>query len=138
MRALPKLVSSKCGKISDDVYSSITEIVWYCESCCQAKNKEKDTSQVKLFLRYVDDIVRTVRGGPSCVLDAANSLHPNLQFTLGETNSEGFLTFLDLNVNVSQDRGVTFNWYQKPTDTGTTTMNYRSFVPTQYKRSNFC
>ena len=27
-----------CGKISDDVYASITEIVWYCESCCQAKN----------------------------------------------------------------------------------------------------
>ena len=37
----------KCGKISDDVYASITEIVWYCESCCQAKNKEKDTPQVK-------------------------------------------------------------------------------------------
>ena len=41
----------KCGKISDDVYASITEIVWYCESSCRAKNKEKDTSQVKLFLR---------------------------------------------------------------------------------------
>ena len=27
-----------CGKISDDVYASITEIVWYCESCCQAKD----------------------------------------------------------------------------------------------------
>ena len=33
----------KCGKISDDVYASITEIVWYCESCCRAKIKEKDT-----------------------------------------------------------------------------------------------
>ena len=33
----------KCGKISDDVYASMTEIVWYCESCCRAMNKEKDT-----------------------------------------------------------------------------------------------
>ena len=124
----------KCEKISDDVYSSITEIVWYCESCCQAKNKEKDTSQVKLFLRYVDDIVRTVRGEPSCLLDAANSLHPNLQFTLEKINSEGILPFLDLNINVSQGRRVTCSWYQKPTDTGTI-LNYRNCAPTQYKRS---
>ena len=124
----------KCGKISDDVYASITEIVWYCESCCQAKNKEKDTTQVKLFLRYVDDIVRTVRGEPSCLLDAANSLHPNLQFTLEKTNSEGNLPFLDLNIKVSQGRLVTCSWYQKPTDTGTI-LYYRSCAPTQYKRS---
>ena len=78
------------------MYASITEIVWYCESCWRAKNKEKETPQVKLFLRYVDDIVRTV----SYVLDAANSLHPNLQFTLEETNSEGNLPFLDLNIIV--------------------------------------
>ena len=83
-------------QISDEAYASITEIVWYCESCCRAKNKEKGTPQVKLFLRYVDDIVRTV----SYVLDAANSLHPNLQFTLEETNSEGNLSFPDLNIIV--------------------------------------
>ena len=127
----------KCGKISDDVYSSITEIVWYCESCCRAKNKEKYTPQVKLFLGYVDDIVRKVRGEPSCLLDATNSLHRNLQFTLEKTNSEGNLPFLDLNINVSQGRRVwyqTCNWYQKPTDTGTI-LNYRSCAPTQYKRS---
>ena len=41
----------KWGKISDDAYASITEIVWYCENCCRAKNKKKDTPQVKLFLR---------------------------------------------------------------------------------------
>ena len=50
----------------------------------------------------------------SCLLDAANSLHPNLQFTLEKTNSEGNLPFLDLNINVSQDRRVTCSWYQKP------------------------
>ena len=89
---------------------------------------------MKLFLRYVDDIVRTVRGKPSCLLDAANSLHPNLQFTLEETNSEGNLPFLDLNKNVSQGRGVICSWYQKRTDTGTI-LNYRSCTSTQCKRS---
>ena len=125
---------SKCGKVSDDVYASLTEIVWCCESCCGAKNKESDTPQVKLFLRYVDDIVRTVRGEPVCLLDAANSLHPNLQFTLEKTNSEGILPFLDLSINVSQGRLVTCSWYQKPTDTANI-LNYRSGAPTQYKRT---
>ena len=89
---------------------------------------------MKLFLRYKDDIVRTVRRKPSCLLDAANSLHPNLQFTLEETKSEGNLPFLDLNKNVLQGRGVTCSWYQKPTDTGTI-LNYRSCTSTQCKRS---
>ena len=64
-----------------------------------------------MFLRYVADIVRTVESGPSCVLDDANSPHPNLQFTQEENFSEGNLPFQDLNINVPQDRGVTCNWY---------------------------
>ena len=63
----------KRGKISDDVHASITEMAWYCENCCRAKNKEKDTPQVKWCLRYVDDIVRTVRGEPSCLLVFSSS-----------------------------------------------------------------
>ena len=89
---------------------------------------------MKLFLRYVDDIVRTFRGEPSCLFNAANSLHPNLQFTLQKINSEENLPFLDLNINVSQDRRVTCSWYQKLKDTGTI-LNYRSCAPTQCKRS---
>ena len=79
---------------------------------------------MKLFLRYVDDIVRTVRGELSCLLHAANIVHPNLQFTLEKTNSKGNLMFLDLNIIVSQGRRVICSWYQKPTDTGTI-LNYR-------------
>ena len=88
-----------------------------------------------MLLRYVYDIVRTVKGALSCVLDAANSLRPNLQFTLEEINSEGNLPFLDLNINVSQDRSVTCNWFEKHLDTGTI-LNYRSCSPTQYKQSD--
>ena len=89
---------------------------------------------MKLLFRYVDDIVRTVKGEPGCLLDAANSLHPNLQFTLEKINSEGNLPFLDLNKNVSQGRRVTCSRYQKPTDTGII-LTYRSCARTQYKRS---
>ena len=62
--------------------------------------KENYFPQVKLFFRYPDDILRTVTGESSGVLNTANSLQPNLQFTLEENNSEGNLPFLDLNMNV--------------------------------------
>ena len=52
------------------------------------------------FLRYLDDIVRTVKGDPWVVLEAANKLHPNLQFTIEEIDSNGNLSFLHLNVKV--------------------------------------
>ena len=52
---------------------------------------------MKLFLRYVDEIVRTARGEPSCLLDAANSLHSR-ENTLEKTTLEGNLPFLDLNI----------------------------------------
>ena len=66
-------------------------------------------------------------------LDAADSLHPNLQFALEETNSEGNLPLLDLNINTSQRRGVTCSWSQKPQNTDNI-LNYRSCAPTHYKR----
>ena len=62
---------------------------------------------VKVFLRYVDDIVRTVKGNPGIVLEAANKLHPTLHFTIEEHDSNGNLTFLDLNVNVDSGKKVT-------------------------------
>ena len=49
---------------------------------------KKDTPEVSLFRRFMDDLVRTVEGEPTPVLDFAKSLHSSLQFTLEETNSE--------------------------------------------------
>ena len=46
----------------------------------------------------MDDIVRTVKVDPELVLEAANKLHPNLQFTKEELNSNSNLAFLDLNL----------------------------------------
>ncbi|XP_063728136.1 uncharacterized protein LOC134855525 [Symsagittifera roscoffensis] len=68
--------------------------------CKEQRDQEKPTENVKAFLRYVDDIVRTVKGDPDIVLKAANELHPNLQFTIENPDSNGDLAFLDLNINV--------------------------------------
>ena len=79
-----------CSKTRNIIANwSITQIARYCESCCSAKNKEKYNAQMKLILRYKYDVIRTVNDDLICVLDAANSLHPNLQFTLQEISSEG-------------------------------------------------
>ena len=68
-------------------------------------------NSVKVFLRFVEDIVRTVKGDPGLVLEAANKLQPNLQFTLKKLDSNGKLAFLDLNVNVDSAKKVTCGWY---------------------------
>ena len=44
------------------------------------------------------------------------------------------MPLLDLNISLSQGRGVTCSCYQKPTVKGTI-LNYRSGASTQYKRS---
>ena len=60
-------------------------------------------------------MLSTVKGDPGVFLEAAKKLHPNLQFTIENFDSNDNLAFLDFNVNVEK---VTCGWYQKPTDTG--------------------
>ena len=52
----------------------------------------------------MDDIVRTVKDDPGVVLEAANKLHPNLQFSIEELDCNGNLAFLVLNVNVDSGK----------------------------------
>ena len=76
----------KCGDISDDDYRNIRETVWYCKKRIAIREKNESVQQAKLFLRYIDDIVRTVEGDLEKVLRAANLLHPNLNFTIETPN----------------------------------------------------
>ena len=124
----------KCGDISDDEYRNISETVWYWRKCIAIREKNKSVQQAKLFLRYVDDIVRTVEGDPEKVLRAANLLHPNLQVTIETPNTNGNLAFLNLQISIDKSRKISSGWYQKPTDTGTI-LNFRSCALLQYKRS---
>ena len=48
----------------------------------------------------------TVKGNPLDYLEYASSLHKNLQFTLETTNGSGDLAFLDLNINLNEDRKI--------------------------------
>ena len=92
------------GNISESEYADIDETVWYCIACKKQQEADRAENGVKVFLRYVDDIVRTVKGDPELVLEAANNLHPNLQFTIEELDSNDNLAFLDLNVNVDSGK----------------------------------
>ena len=65
---------------------------------------------MKLFKRYVDESICTVRGDPDDCLKFASSLHKNLQFTLEKLNMEGDLAFLDINLNVSSTSNITCHW----------------------------
>ena len=103
---------------------------------CRRKQQEADRTEnsSKVFFRYVEDIVRTVKGDPGVVLEAANKLHPNLQLTIEELDNNGNLVVLDLNVNVDLGKKVTWRWFQKPTDTDIIQF-FRGCAPLQYKRN---
>ena len=54
---------------------------------------DRNESKFEFFLRNVDEIVRTMRGEPGVVLEAANKLHPNWQLTIEILDSNGNLPF---------------------------------------------
>ena len=90
--------------------------------------------KLNFFLRYVDDIVRTVRGDTKELLDTVNNPHPNVQFTLETTDDKNSLPFLDMSINVQPERNIFCTWYQKLSDTGTI-LKYRSCAALQHKKS---
>ena len=124
---------AKWQGITDTEYQTMQETVWNCSYCAE-KVRKADTLELKLFKRYVDDIVCKVRGNPLDYLEYANCLHKNLQFTLETPNGSGDLAFLDLNINLNEDRKIRCHWYQKSTDTGII-LNFRSCAPLQHKRN---
>ena len=92
---------AKCQQMSNTEYNSMENQFWMCSFC--RENDQTDinhSSETKVFLRYVDDIVRTVRRDTKELLDAVNNLHPNLQFTLETTDDKNSLPFLDMSINV--------------------------------------
>ena len=87
----------------------------------------------KLFERYMDDILRTIK--ESLIenkLSEINSLHPNLKFTL-EVEQNGKLPFLDICIE-HHESTLSFTWYCQPTDTRLI-LNSHAMAPKRYKRS---
>ena len=126
---------AKCQQISNTENDSTENRFWMCSFC--RENDQTDinhSSETNVFLRYVDDIVRTVRGDTKELLDSVNNLHPILQFTLGTTVDKNSLPFLDMSINIQPEGTIFCTWYQKPSDTGTILI-YRSCAPLQHKKS---
>ena len=96
---------------------SSDEDFWLC-GCSTEPPK-----QAKIFYRYVD-VER--------LLDMANALHRNLEFTI-EEEKESSIPFLDMLIQRRDDR-LKSGWYTKPTDTGLM-MDYHSLAPIKYKRN---
>ena len=96
------------GNISVSECADLAEILWYCVTCKKQQQADRTENDVEVFQRYKDDIVRTVESDPGVVLEAANELHPNLQFTIEQLDSNGNLAFLN------SGKKVTCGWYKKP------------------------
>ena len=78
------------------------DIVWIC-SYCADKDTKDGTQELKLFKKYVDDIVCTVKTNPLDYIESANSLHKNLQFILDTPKGSEDPAFLDLNIKTNKD-----------------------------------
>ena len=108
---------------------------WMCLFCRETdKNDINHSSETKVFLSYVDNIVRTVRGDKNELLDAVNNLHPNLQYLLETTDNKNSLPFLDMSISVKPECTIFCAWYQKQSDIGTIP-NYRSCANLPHKKS---
>ena len=82
-----------CGGVSDDDYKGISKKNLFRKSCYERRECELTIAGVKLFLRYADYFVRTVKGDTRMVLQAANKLHPNFQFMFEVPNENRDLAF---------------------------------------------
>ena len=89
-------------------------------------------SHSKVYLRYVDDIVRDMPvGGLDYLLPFANTIHNKLKFTAELEDPEQGLAFLDMRLKVRDGR-IHISWYTKKTDTGVL-LNYNACCPRVYK-----
>ena len=90
-------------------------------------------AKAKIFGRYVDDILRSVKVAEiDRLLSYVNTLHPNLEFTI-KLQLNGTLPFLDMLIRQS-GRTISTEWYSKPTDTGLT-LGFHACAPQKYKRN---
>ena len=57
-----------CGNISESEYADFAETVWFCIACKKKQAADRAENGAKVFFKYVDDIVRTVKGDAGLVL----------------------------------------------------------------------
>jgi len=88
--------------------------------------------KIPFFKRYVDDILLAIpRGKEQEVLQAFNSHHPRIQFTL-EIEHNRQISFLDMQIIRNLDNLIKIDWYHKPTFSERY-INFYSHNPLQHK-----
>ena len=128
----PKENVFPCGQCRQNVNASDTAICcdrcgyWFHELCLSTDIKtlmsseenfwlcgcsKKAPNQAKIFYRYVDDTLRTVKvTDVKRLLDKANALHRNLEFTIKEGKKA---PFLDMLIQRRRDNTLRSGWYTK-------------------------
>ena len=118
----------KCTNLTIRQLKGMDDNYWNC-GCGAVSSRPK----AKIFGRYVDDILRSVKVAETDrLLSYVNTLHPNLEFTIW-LQLNGTLPFLDMLIRQS-GRTISTEWYSKPTDTGLT-LGFHACAPTKYKRN---
>ena len=88
---------------------------------------------VKLFRRYVDDILCVVKKNElETIMTEINSLHRSLKFTCEEESTEGEIAFLDMQLKHVGEK-IEIKWYTEPSSSGLL-LNFYGVAPTRYKR----
>ena len=97
--------------------------------------KDVIRGESRLYFRHRDDILKEQKIR-ECEqkLNAINSLHVNLKFTMEHEENEN-LPVLDMKLHHDHSTGqLSSTWYNKPIDTGLI-MNFHALAPKRYKRS---
>ena len=71
----------KFQKMDKEHYAKFGDVVWMCMNCKKLPVGDYGRKR-KLFERYLDDIICTVKNDPNKLLQEVNDLNPNLEFTL--------------------------------------------------------
>ena len=118
----------KCTNLTIRQLKGMDDNYWNC-GCGAVSSRPK----AKIFGRYVDDILRSVKIAEiDRLLSYVNTLHPNLELTI-ELQLTGTLPFLEMLIRQS-GRTISPEWYSKPTDTGLA-FGFHACAPTKYKRN---
>ncbi|XP_044755019.1 uncharacterized protein LOC123313972 [Coccinella septempunctata] len=92
------------------------------------------TFMIPFFWLYVDDSITAIpEGCHDIILEAFNTFHPKIQFTI-EKEENMKIAFLDVEVQRTESGELTTNWYVKSTNSGRI-LNFRSNNPINHKMS---
>ena len=95
-------------------------------------------SDLIYYGRYIDDVVIifdqiTENTDFSPILQAFNSLHRNIKFTIESNLDTGFLSFLDMELYM-KDKEIATRWYAKPQHSGNF-IKGTEYIPENVKRN---